>query len=97
MKTSTISIGSVAAIASIVGVLYTMNLLPVTAQTFDDYTEDADQKNAQQDLSLYYMQRREIRRELAEADVEDIPDLEEELEQLNDSIDIAKDRLKEKD
>jgi len=91
-----ISGGAIGVLIALVGLLYSMNMLPVTAQTFDDYTEDAEQKNAQQDLSLYYMQRREIRRELAEADVEDIPDLEEELEQLNDSIDIAKDRLKEK-
>ena len=91
-----ISGGVIGVLIALVGLLYSMNMLPVTAQTFDDYTEDAEQKNAQQDLSLYYMQRREIRRELAEARLEDVPDLEEELEQLNDSIDIAKDRLKEK-
>jgi len=92
-----ISGGVIGVLIALVGLLYSMNMLPVTAETMDDHIQSAEQKNAQQDLSFYYMQRREVRRDLANADEEDIPDLEEELEQLNDSIDIAKDKLKEKD
>lgn len=103
MKTSTISIGSIAGIATIVGVLYGMNLLPVTAEAMDEHIQDEqkradaqDKRDAKQDLGLYYMMRGEKRRELATADLEDIPDIEEEMAQINDDIDLALDKLKEK-
>lgn len=99
-----ISGGIISALIATVGLLYTMNLLPVTAETMDDHIQDVqkrtdaqDKRDAKQDLGLYYMMRGEKRRELAAADAEDKPDIEEEMAQINDDIDLALDKLKEKD
>ena len=99
-----ISGGVIGVIIALVGLLYSMNMLPVTAETMDDHIQDEqkradaqDQKDAKQDLSLYYMMRGEKRRELASADLEDRPDIEEEMAQIQDDIDLALDKLKEKD
>lgn len=99
-----ISGGVIGVLIALVGLLYTMNMLPVTAETLDEHIQDEEQRSdeqdkrdAKQDLGFYYMQRREVRNELSEADADEVPDLEEELAQINDNIDIAKAIVKEKD
>ncbi len=99
-----ISGGVAAFVIALIGLLYNMNMLPVTAETLDEHIQDEqkkqdqqDKKDARQDLGFYYMQRREVRNELSEAEADKAPDLEEELAQINDNIDLAKTVLEEKD
>jgi len=99
-----ISGGVIGVLIALVGLLYSMNMLPVTAETMDEHIQDEqeradaqDKRDAKQDLGLYYMMRGEKRRELAVADPEDVPDIEEEMAQIQDDIDLAKSVLEEKD